>query len=193
MSDHSFPLVCLGASAGGVDAYIRLVRDLRPDGGCAFVVVNHLRCSSTSLPEILGRATSMRVQLISNGMAVERNHVYVIPPNCELTLRDNAFHLGTITKPFGWPRVITVFLKSTAETWTGRPVAVILSGVGSDGADALRSIKAAGGVTFVQKRETAQHPDMPQNAIDTGFVDFELSPEEIAHELVRIGSEGRVG
>jgi two-component system, chemotaxis family, protein-glutamate methylesterase/glutaminase len=96
------------------------------------------------------------------------------------------------SKPFGWPRVLTVFLKSMAEHWTGRPVAVVLSGAGSDGADALESIKAAGGVTFVQKRETAAHPDMPQNALATGFVDFELSPEDIAQELVRIGSEKRI-
>jgi len=191
MIDHNFPLVCLGASAGGVDAYIRLVRELRPDGCCAFVIVNHLRRSRTSLPQILGRATSMSVQLILNGMSVERNHVYVVPPNCELTLCDNAFHLVTISKPFGWPRVITAFLKSAAETWKGKPVAVILSGLDSDGADALRDIKAAGGVTFVQKRETAQYPDMPQSAIDTGYVDFELSPEEIAYELARIGSEKR--
>jgi two-component system chemotaxis response regulator CheB len=127
----------------------------------------------------------LQVKFIADGMPVERNHIYVIPPNCELTLCDDAFHLGAISKPFGWPRVITVFLKSAAETWTGKVVAVILSGVGLDGADALRSIKAAGGITFVQKRDTAQHPDMPQSAIDTGFVDFELSPEEIAHELVR--------
>src|SRR5258705_9568776 len=81
MIDQNFPLVCLGASAGGVDAYIRLVRKLRPDGCCAFVIVNHLRRYRTNLPEILGRATSMPVRLIINGMSVERNHVYVVPPN----------------------------------------------------------------------------------------------------------------
>src|SRR5436190_1559156 len=144
MIDQNFALVCLGASAGGVDAYIRLVRELRPDGRCAFVIVNHLRRSRTSLPDILGRATSMPVQLILDGMPVERNHVYVVPPNCELALCDNAFHLVTISKPFGWPRVITAFLKSAAKTWRGKPVAVILSGLDSDGADALRDIKAAG-------------------------------------------------
>lgn len=191
MTGQNFALVCLGASAGGVDAYIRLVHELRPDGCCAFVIVNHLRRSRTSLPEILGRATSMPVQLIVDGMSVEPNHVYVVPPNCELTLCDSAFHLVTISKPFGWPRVITAFLKSAAATWRGKPVAVILSGLDADGADALRDIKAAGGVTFVQKRETAQHPDMPQSAINTGYVDFELSPEEIAYELARIGSERR--
>ncbi len=192
MIEHRFPLVCLGASAGGVDAFTRLVRALRPDLGCAFVVINHLRHAPTAMPEILRPVTSMRVLLIIDGMPIERNHVYVIPSNCELTLQDEHFHLGEITKPFGWPRVLTVFLKSMAEHWPGTPVAVVLSGADGDGSDALESIKAAGGVTFVQKRETAAHPDMPQSALATGFVDFELSPEEIAQELVRIGSGKRV-
>jgi chemotaxis response regulator CheB len=191
MTEYSFPLVCLGASAGGVDAFTRLVRALRPDLGCAFVVITHLRQTPTAMPEILRPVTPMRVLLITDGMLIERNHVYVIPSNCELTLQDEHFHLGEISKPFGWPNVLTIFLKSMAEHWMGMPVAVVLSGAGGDGSDALNSIKAADGVTFVQKRETAAHPDMPQTALATGFVDFELSPEEIAQELVRIGSEKR--
>ncbi|MEO8659491.1 MAG: chemotaxis protein CheB [Bryobacteraceae bacterium] len=79
-------------------------------------------------------------------------------------------------------------MNSLAENWIGPRAAVILSGVDSDGAAALRAIKAAGGITFAQKRETAIHPDMPQSALDTGFVDFELSPEGIANELARIRS-----
>ena len=189
MGEMSFPIVCLGGSAGGLDAYRRLIRNLPPHLGCALVVINHLRRSPTSLPEILGRATPMQVELITDGMAVVQNHIYVIPPNCELTLRDHTFRVTHISKTYGWPRVITVFLKSMAKTWTGRPIAVILSGLDSDGADALRSIKAAGGVTFVQKPETAEHPDMPLSAIDTGCVDFELTPEEIARELTRIAYE----
>jgi two-component system, chemotaxis family, protein-glutamate methylesterase/glutaminase len=186
MIEHSFPLVCLGASAGGVDAYTRLVRALPPDLGCALVVINHFRRIPTAIPEILTRVTSMRVLLITDGMLIEQNHVYVIPANCELTLEDGHFHLDDLSKPWGSPNVITVFLKSIAEHWTGKPVAVVLSGTGADGSDALQSIKAAGGVTFVQKLETAAHPEMPDNALATGFVDFELSPEEIAQELVRI-------
>ena len=186
MGEHNFPLVCLGASAGGVDALTRLVRALRPDLGCAFVVVNHFRRAATAMPEILARITSMRVLLITDGMPIERNHVYVIPSNCDLTLQEEHFHIGELSKPWGWPSVITVFLNSMAEHWMGRLVAVVLSGTGADGSDALESVKAAGGVTFVQKLETAAYPDMPQNAIATGFVDFELSPEEIAQELVRI-------
>lgn len=130
----------------------------------------------------------MPVVLVREGMPLERNHVYVIPPNCDLTLSADAFHLSALSKPYGWPRVITIFLESLAKHWTGQPIAVILSGLDSDGAEALRSIKAAGGITFAQKRSTAPFPDMPQSALDTGFVDFELTPEEIAHQLVRIGA-----
>ncbi len=126
MSENSFPLVCLGASAGGVDAFSRLIRALRPDLGCAVVVINHLRQTRTALPEILGRVTSMRVLLIADGMRIERKHVYVIPSNCELGLHAGHFRLGDISKPFGWPRVLTAFLKSMAEHWMGRPVAVVL-------------------------------------------------------------------
>jgi chemotaxis response regulator CheB len=179
MADKAFPVVCLGASAGGLDAYIRLIREIPVDAGAAIVVINHMRRQPTMLPEILGKATSMRVQLITKGMSLQQNHLYVIPPNCDLTLRDEAFRLSGLSKPNGWPNVITVFLKSLAKTWTGKPVAVILSGSGSDGAAALGAIKAAGGITFAQKPETAEFPEMPQSAIDTGFVDFKLSPEEI--------------
>jgi two-component system chemotaxis response regulator CheB len=183
----AFPVICFGSSAGGLDPLRRVMRRLRADRGCAFVVVNHLRHYRTKLPEILGRITSIPVQLIDDGLSLKPDNIYIIPPNCELTLEHNIFRLGPISKPLGWPRVITVFLKSLAETWDGMPVAVILSGLDSDGAGALRSIKAAGGITFVQKPETAEFPEMPQSAIYTGCVDFELTPERIAHRLGQIG------
>jgi two-component system, chemotaxis family, protein-glutamate methylesterase/glutaminase len=187
VADTAFTVACLGASAGGLDAYKRVIRGIPADAGMAIVVINHMRRRiQVTLPEILTKETSMPVQLISEGMLLERNHVYVFPPNCDLTLHDGAFHLETLSKPHGWPNVVTIFLESLAAMWKGRRVAVILSGLDSDGAEALRSIKAAGGVTFAQKPETAKFPSMPQNAIDTGFVDFTLSPEEIAQQLVRI-------
>jgi two-component system chemotaxis response regulator CheB len=186
MAEENFLIVSIGSSAGGVEPCVRLVREVPADAGLAIVIVNHLRRGPTMLPEILARATSMRTQLITAGMSVERNHVYVAPPNCDLTLHNGAFHLDALSKPFGWPNRITIFLNSLVENWKGPRAAVILSGVDSDGAHALRAIKKAGGVTFAQRAETAVHPDMPQSALDTGCVDFELSPEEIAHELTRI-------
>jgi two-component system chemotaxis response regulator CheB len=193
--DTGFTVVGLGASAGGLDAYKRIIRGIPAGAGLAIVVINHMRRrAQVTLPEILQKETSMPVELITQGMLPERNHVYVIPPNCDLTLRDGAFHLETLSKPHGWPNVVTIFLESLASSWKGCRAAVILSGLDSDGAAALRSIKAGGGVTFAQKPETAKFPSMPENAIDTGFVDYTLTPEEIAQELVRIQhSLGRGG
>ena len=109
-----FPIICLGLSAGGLDPLRRVIRHLQPDRGCAFVVVNHLRRYRTQLPEILGRITPIPVEIIEDGNAIEPNHIYIIPPNCELTLADGIFRLAQISKPLGWPRVITVFLESLA-------------------------------------------------------------------------------
>ncbi|MGI8990075.1 MAG: chemotaxis protein CheB [Bryobacteraceae bacterium] len=128
--------------------------------GWTIVVVKHLRRVHTTLPEILSRANFMPAQLITEDMSVERNNICVIPRNCDLTLRDAHFRLNPVSKPQGWPNTITIFLNSLAENWAGLRVAVILSGVDSDGAAALRTIKAAGGITFAQKPETAVHPEM---------------------------------
>jgi chemotaxis response regulator CheB len=132
----------------------------------------------------------MEVQLIAEGMPLERDHVYVIPPNCELMISGGLFHLHSVSKSRGWPNVITIFLNSLAHSWKSKVIAVILSGLDSDGAAALKAVKSAGGITFAQKKETAQFPDMPISAIETGNVDFELSVAEIAHELARIGRAG---
>jgi chemotaxis response regulator CheB len=109
----------IGSSAGGVEPCIRLVREVPADAGLAIVIVNHLRRGPTMLPDILARVTSMQTHLITAGMSVERNHVYVVPPNCDLTLHDGAFHLNALSKPFGWPNRITIFLNSLAENWKG--------------------------------------------------------------------------
>ena len=191
--DKNFPVVCLGGSAGSVEAYIRILKALPADCGCGFaiVIVNHMRRTPTRLPEILSSRTAMPVQLITTGLSLERDHVYVIPHNRDLTLDDGVFQLAPLSKPSGFPRVITVFLKSLARNWKGQPVAVILSGLDSDGVEALRSVKEAGGITFAQEPETAPHPDMPDNAIDSGCVDFILPPEGIARELVKIAGAER--
>jgi len=185
-SAGSFPVACLGGSAGGLRPHTEVIREIPPDAGLAVVVVNHLRRTPTQLPKILAGNTSMPVQLIKSGLKLQPNHIYVIPPNRDLTLRDGAFRLRPLLKERGWPRVITAFLESLAREWKGTPIAAILSGLDSDGANALRSIKAAGGITFAQKIETAEHPSTPQRALETGCVDFELTPSEIGRELGRI-------
>ena len=181
-----FPVVCVGGSAGGLDAYIRLLRHLPANMGVAVVIVNHLRTVATQLHEILPRYTEMPVELITERLLIEPNHVYIIPEQRDLHVLDGEFRLKPISKPRGWPDVITVFLRSLTEHWDGTLIAVIVSGYDGDGAAALRGIKDVGGITIAQKLETAKQPDMPESAIASGCIDFVLSPEDIAHEIVRI-------
>lgn len=181
-----FPVVCVGGSAGGLDAYIRLLKHLPSDMGAAIVIVNHLRTVATRLHEILPLHTYMPVELITEKLDILPNHVFIIPEKLDLHVLNGEFRLKPISKPWGWPDVITVFMNSMAENWDGQLIAVIVSGYDGDGADALKSIKEAGGITIAQKPETAKQPDMPQSAIATGYIDFILSPEDIATEIVRI-------
>ena len=183
---NDFPVVCVGGSAGGLDAYIRLLQNVPTDLGVAIVIVNHLRVTATLLHEILPRYTKMPVELISEGLTIRPDHVFIIPPQRDLHVLRGAFRLRPISKPRGWPDVITVFLRSLARHWNGKLIAVIVSGYDGDGADALCAIREVGGVTIAQKLETAEHPDMPESAIASGCVDFVLSPEEIALEISRI-------
>lgn len=181
-----FPIVCVGGSAGGLDAYTRLLRHLPADMGVAIVIVNHLRTVATLLHEILPRYTAMPVELITEKLDIRPDHVFIIPEQRDLHVLDGEFRLKPISKPRGWPDVITVFLRSLTEHWDGKLVAVIVSGYDGDGAAALRGIKDVGGITIAQKPDTAAQPDMPESAVASGCVDFILSPEDIAKEIVRI-------
>ncbi|WP_426265092.1 chemotaxis protein CheB [Sphingomonas sp. PWP1-2] len=181
-----FPIVCVGGSAGGLDAYTRLLKNLPADMGVAIVVVNHLRTVATRLHEILPRFTPMPVELITDRLDVCPNCVFIIPEKRDLHLLNGEFRLKPISKPHGWPDVITVFLRSLTDNWTGQLIAVIVSGYDGDGAAALCGIREVGGITIAQKLDTAVQPDMPQSAIDSGCIDFILSPEGIAQEIRRI-------
>jgi len=177
---RDFPLVCVGGSAGGLDAYTRLLRHLPADLGAAVVIVNHLRTTTTLLHEILPRCTKMPVELITEGLHIQPNRVFIIPPQRDLHVRDGEFRLEPISKPRGWPDVITVFLRSLSQHWHGKLIAVIVSGYDGDGAAALCEIRDVGGVTIAQKLDTARQPDMPASAIASGCIDYILSPERIA-------------
>jgi two-component system, chemotaxis family, protein-glutamate methylesterase/glutaminase len=181
-----FPVVCVGGSAGGLDAYTRLLKNLPDDMGVVIVIVNHLRTVATLLHEILPRYTGMPVELITEKLDIQPNHVFIMPEKCDLHVLNNEFRLKPISKPRGWPDVITVFLRSLTEHWDGKLIAVIVSGYDGDGAKALSSIKEVGGITIAQKPNTAAMPDMPNSAIASGFIDYVLSPEDIAKEIVRI-------
>ena len=181
-----FPVVCVGGSAGGLDAYTRLLQHLPVDMGVAIVIVNHLREVATLLHEILPNYTKMPVELITEKLDIEPNHVFIIPEKRDLHVLDGEFRLKPISKPRGWSDVITVFLRSLTEHWDGKLVAVIVSGYGGDGAAALCGIKEVGGITIAQKLDTAGQQDMPESAIASECIDFILSPEDIAIEIVRI-------
>lgn len=181
-----FPIVCVGGSAGGLDAYIRLLQNLPPDMGVAIVIVNHITLFATQLHEVLPRFSSMPVALITDNLEVVPNRVFIIPSNRDLHVEDGAFQLEPISKPRGWPDVITVFLRSLSANWSGQLIAVIVSGYDGDGSAALCGIREVGGITIAQKPSTASRPDMPQSAIESGCIDFVLSPEDIAKKIVHL-------
>ena len=183
----NFPIVCVGGSAGGLDAYIRLLKNLPADMGVAIVIVNHITHQPTRLHEVLGNYTQMPVRLIEEKQPVATNTVFIIPSNRELHVDDHGlFRLEPISKVRGWSEVITVFLRSLTHCWDGKLIAVIVSGYDGDGASALCGIREVGGTTIAQKQSTAGEPSMPQSAIDTGCIDFVLSPEEIAAKIIEI-------
>ena len=183
---REFAVVCVGGSAGGLDAYTRLLENLPDDLGVAVVIVNHLRVVATQLHKILPRYTKMPVELIAEGMDLRPNRVFIIPSQRDLHVLDKEFRLKPISKPRGWPDVITVFLRSLAEHWNGKIIAVVVSGYDGDGAEAMCRIQEIGGITIAQKPASAVQPDMPESAIETGCIDFILTPEDIAKKISEI-------
>ena len=186
LANKDFPIVCVGGSAGGLDAYIRLLKKLPADMGVAIVIVNHITAFPTHLHEVLPRFTSMPVDLITDCLTIAPDRVFIIPENRDLHVEDGVFRLKPISKPRGWPDVITVFLRSLTQYWDGPLVAVIVSGYDGDGAAALCGIQQVGGICIAQKLSTALQPEMPESAIASGCIDSILSPEDIGAEIVRI-------
>jgi two-component system CheB/CheR fusion protein len=187
--DAFFPVVGIGASAGGLEAYGQLLSSLRPDTGMAYVLVQHLDPNHESrLVQLLARSTKMPVKEIAPGMPIERNHVYVIAPNTDLAIEDGEFRVTPRERRRTPHLPIDHFLRSLAEKRGSRSVAVVLSGTGADGTLGLAEIKATGGITFAQDETTARHPGMPHSAAESGNVDFVMPPEGIAARLGEIGS-----
>ena len=186
-AETGVPVVGIGASAGGLEAFRLLLQSLPGNTGFAFVLIQHLDPThQSSLGEILRRATAMPVWDASDGMSVEPNHVYVIPPNAELTIAGRVLKLSPRSQARGTHMPIDLFLRSLAQDCRGRAIGVVLSGAGSDGALGLQAIKEAGGVTFAQDPATAEFASMPQMAEAATCLDFVLPPSGIAAELARI-------
>ena len=183
-----YPIVGIGASAGGLEAFRELLKALPPDTGLGFVLVQHLDPGHDSLlAKLLSNATAMPVAEVEEGMTVEPNHVYVIPPNKTMGIRNGTLHLIARGDPTARHLPVDYFLTSLAEDRGNRAVGVILSGTASDGTVGLKAIKAEGGVTFAQDSKSAKYDGMPRSAIAANCVDLVLPPEAIARELARIG------
>jgi len=186
MPGRAFPVVGIGASAGGLEAFTELLRHLPLGTGMAFVVVQHLDPAHQSiLPELLARTTQMPVSQVAHGMALAPNCVYVIPPNTNMAVEQGVLKLQPRPKTAGAHRAIDFFFESLAEDQRQRAIGVILSGTASDGTLGLEAIKAEGGLTFAQDA-SAKYDSMPRSAIAAGCVDSVLSPKGIAEELARI-------
>jgi chemotaxis response regulator CheB len=187
-----FPVVCLGGSAGALEAYTDILCNMPTDTGMAFVIVAHRSIHTVTrwLRLILADITAIPVIEVEDGMLLEPNRVYLMPPGKDMRVNIDKFTLRPSLKPRGWPITITLFLRSLGEAYGPRTIAVILSGMSQDGSAALRDIKAAGGRTFAQSN--AEFGDMPRHAVETGYVDFMLSPTEIAQALLQVCGSAEV-
>ena len=188
LSTSKFSIVGIVASAGGLEAFSQLLSHLPINTGMAFVMIQHMLPNGESLlTKILARVTKMLVSQVQNGMLVEPDRVYIIPPDTQMRIFKGVFELSPREKVFGTYMPGDVFLISLAADRGNRAIAVVLSGSNKDGTLGLTAIKVVDGVTFAQDKDTATFDRMPLSAIATGYVDFVLSPEQIATELVEVG------
>ena len=184
---NDFLIAAVGASAGGIEAFTELMSNLATDTGMAFVLVQHLDPEHHSmLTELLSKKTAMRVKEVVNGMTVEPNHVYVIPPNATMSISNHTLKLAPRSEGRGLHMSIDHFMRALAEEQGNRAIGVLLSGSGTDGTAGLAEIQAHGGVTFAQDEESAKYDSMPRSAVAAGCVDYVLPPKAIARELARI-------
>lgn len=184
-SSINFPVVGIGASAGGLEALLRFFERMPADNGMAFVIILHLSPTHESnVAEILQRITKMPVIQVDGSTAIEAGHVYVIPPNHDLEMNDGELLLSDPTRISGKHVAIDLFFRSLAQVHRERAVAIVLSGTGTDGAAGLARVKERGGVTLVQTPEDAEYDDMPKAAIATGMVDFVASAVDMPQRLV---------
>jgi two-component system CheB/CheR fusion protein len=189
---ESFPLVAIGASAGGLEAVTQLIRNIPSNTGMAFIYVQHLSPDYESmLTSLLSKSTKMKVQEAKDGILMRPNNFYIIPPNKEMSVTDGHIKLVPRRKDRVSNLPINIFFSSIAEKHKQYVIGIILSGSGSDGTKGLKVIKQEGGLTFAQDG-SAKFRGMPESAIAEGAVDFVLSPKEIAAALIRLSKSGYV-
>ncbi|MFZ1677890.1 MAG: chemotaxis protein CheB [Saprospiraceae bacterium] len=188
-SDNLFPVVGIGASAGGLDAFKKLLKAIPEDSGMAYVLVQHLDPNHESLlPEILQKVTKLPVEEITDDMKVQPNHIYVIPSNKMMVATDGVLLLSPRPVKNKTERnlPIDLFFTSLAEVHQSHAIGVVLSGTGNDGTKGLKSIKDHGGITFAQDEKSAEYEGMPTNAVQAGVVDFVSPPDKIPQKLIEV-------
>jgi two-component system, chemotaxis family, CheB/CheR fusion protein len=186
-AETPFPIVGVGASAGGLEAFMQLLRPLPIDIGLAFILIQHLDPARESmLAELLSRVTPMLVQPVQDGKTVAPNQVYVTPPHADVVITNRVLKLIPRTETRGLHMPIDVFFRSLAQDQGHHAIGIILSGAGSDGALGLQAIKDHGGLTFVQDEGTAAFSGMPHSAVMHGPVDVIRAPEGLAQELIQV-------
>jgi chemotaxis methyl-accepting protein methylase len=180
-----FPIVGIGASAGGLEALEQFLRHMPENNGIAFVIVQHLDPTHKGImAELLRRATKMEVFQVRDRMRVNPNSVYVIPPNKDMSILHGVLHLFDPIAPRGLRLPIDYFLRSLAVDRQGQSIGVILSGMGSDGTMGLRAIKEKGGVALAQEPESAKFDSMPRSAIAAGLTDIVAPPEDLPAKII---------
>ena len=186
-ANSSFPIVAVGASAGGLEAFSQFLRTIPNNTGMAFVFIQHLDPKHHSmLSELLAKTANMPVLEAADETSIKPNHVYVIPPNVNMGIKRQRLQLTPRAATPGLHTPIDFFMRSLAEERNRRSIGVVLSGTASDGTRGLAAIKAEGGITFAQDEKSAKYPGMPHSAVASGCVDFTLPPDKIARELARI-------
>ena len=186
-SSASFPIVGIGASAGGLAAFEAFFSGMPADidPGMAFILVQHLAPDHESiLTDLIRRYTRMQVFEVEDGMAVKPNCAYIIPPNRDMAFLNGALQLMEPSAPRGQRLPIDFFFRSLAQDQHERAIGIILSGTGSDGTLGVRAIKGEGGMVMAQNPESTEFDGMPRSAIATGLVDYELPPAEMAAQLM---------
>jgi len=181
-----FPIVGMGASAGGLEAFESFFKAMPGDSGMAFVLISHLDPTHVSiLPELIQKKTQMKVHLITDGLQVQPNMIYVIPPNKDMAILNGALHLMDLPHPRGFNLPIDSFFKSLAQDQGADAVGIILSGTGSDGSLGLKQIKGELGMVMAQDEDSAKYAGMPRSAIATGLVDYVLPADKMPEALIK--------
>ena len=185
ISSDKFPVVAIGSSAGGFDALKKFFTNMPTDLGIAFVIIQHLDPNHKSnMAELMSRYTGLKVKQARDGMSVNPDNLYIIPPNKDMGIINRKLELIEPTEPHGLRLPINFFFNNLAEDQKEQSIAIIFSGYGSDGTLGIKAIKAEGGMVMVQDPQTAESDSMPESAIETGLVDFILAPEKMPEKLI---------